>query len=400
MYTMEKILVLGAGFGGIRTALDLEKRLSKKAQITLVSNSHYHCYIPDLYDVATARLKNQDGYNSLKASVALHLEDLFKNKNITVIISKVLGINLPAKEVRLETQILTYDWLVIALGSTSAYFGIKGADQNSHPLKSAEDALKVRDDLDKLVSTSKEQGKTVNVAIAGGGFTGVEIAGALGKLLGSLGTITMVEAGNGVLGGMPDWARRKALEKLQELKVSIRLDCPIKEVTASEILTDNGNIPFNYLIWTAGIKGIDLAEGIKGVELGKKNQIPVGEDLSVPGYPNVFVVGDMAQVGSPEKGFVPQTAWAAIAEAKVAAENICLKMEGKNTRPFVSPKNEFVVPIGELFALTNAFGLKIEGAIAWMIKEFIALRYLISITGIKNAFQTWRKEIEVDILDH
>jgi NADH:ubiquinone reductase (H+-translocating) len=369
----------------------------------LVNDSHFHCYIPDLYEVSTALLKGdkKSDYNLLKSSVDLHLETLFKDKKVKLIIDKVLGIDLEKKSVKLQKDSLEYDYLVVALGSSSAFFGIPGADNFSHPLKTAEDALNIRNDLYELVQSAKGEGKSLNVVIAGGGFTGVELSGAMGPLLQKHGSITVVEATGNVLGGMPKWAQVDALKKLKSLKVDVRLNCAIKKVENDKLMIEGGEeIAFDYLIWTAGVKGIDLKDGVLGIELGKKSQIPVKDDLSVEGFPEVFVVGDFAQIGNPEKGFVPQAAWAAIAEAETAARNIRLTINDERLTSFVSPKSQFVVPIGERFALTNAFGFQIEGIIAWFIKLFITLRYFVLITSVGTALRIWKEEVEVDIMEH
>lgn len=245
----------------------------------------------------------------------------------------------------------------------------------------------------------RQPGKT-EIVIAGGGFTGVELSGAMGPLLEHRGKITVIEATGNVLGGMPAWAQKAALRKLKSLKVNVKLNCAIKEVKAKEILVGGEKIPYDYLIWTAGVKGIDLKKGIQGVELGKKAQIPVGDDLSVPAHPEVFVVGDFAQIGNPGTGFVPQAAWAAIAEGEVVAKNIVARVNGQKTRKFNPPKSQFVVPVGEHFAITNASNLKLVGVWAWFIKQFIALRYFLSIMPFSDAWQIFRREVIVDIMEH
>jgi NADH dehydrogenase len=395
---MLKILVLGGGFGGVRAALDLSKRV--KGEITLVNSTHFHCYIPELYDVATAFLKNpqQKDLKRLKGSVDIHLEDIFKGTRVKVLVDRVEGIDLEKRSVRLANGELEYDYLVVALGSSSNYFGIKGAEEFSHPLKDAYDALNVRNDLDEMVKGA--EGRTLEVVIAGGGFTGVELAGAMGRLVEGVGKITVVEATGEVLGGMPKWAREDALRCLKKQKVEVKLNCPIKEVKAHTMVADDGEVPFDYLIWTAGVKGIELKNGIKGVELGKKGQLQVLKDLSLEKYPEVFVAGDMAEFENGDKGYVPAAAWAAIAEAKTAARNVECRIKNLKLSNFNPPKSVFIVPIGDRFALSNAFGMRFKGIIGWVLKQGATLRYLFSIMPISEAIKLWGQEVEVDILEH
>jgi NADH:ubiquinone reductase (H+-translocating) len=400
----KKILILGGGFAGVRAALNLAE-LGKSHQITLVSNTHNHCFVPDLYEVATTYLKNPHlrDYQKLIGTVDLHLEDIFGDKDVLTLIDQVKKIDLSGKQVFfVNSEPQNYDFLVIALGSVTEYFGVEGAENFSHPLKSAQDALNIRNDLDELIIRSKKEDRTAKVVIAGGGFTGVELAGAMGKLLQNKAELTVVEGMDKVLNGMPEWAQTAALKKLQKLKVNVKLNCKATSVTENLLNIENQEpVSFDYLIWTTGVRGTPVSEGINGVEVNKRGRIELKEDLSIGAFPEVFVLGDIGQLNDAAgKPVVPQTAWAAIEEGKLAAQNIKLKISNQPTLNYKPHAPAFIVPVGYGYALTNAFGLKISGIIAWCAKQFATIRYLKSVLGLSRAMNIWEKDVEIDLLEH
>lgn len=403
----KKIVVLGGGFGGVRAALDLRRKLPK-AQITLVNQTPYHTYIPDLYEVATAVLHQERkiDFIHLEGTVNIPLINIFKGKRVEVVIDGVNGVDLEKKEVSTADHgKLPYDFLVIALGSTTSYFNIEGAWENSHPLKVLEDALNVRNDLSEAVTRVKGDEK-VEVVIAGGGFTGVELAGALNKVLKKKGRVTILEASDTVLAGMPQWAQQRTLKKLKRGRVKVKLGCGISKVLPKEVICATGEkISYDYLVWTTGVKAIELRSGIKNQEpeegkvalFNKKGQIITQADLSIEDHPEVFVVGDIAGImdEKKERNIVPTTAWAAIDEAKIAALNIQKRLHQKATTPYKPPHPAFIVPVGKKYALSNAFNLRFKGVIAWCMKLYASLRYLKSILPLFQALRVWIQGVEI-----
>lgn len=394
-----KILILGAGFGGVRAALDLSKKLPK-ATIKVINQTHYHTYIPDLYEVATAVLHQERkvDFKDLEGTVNIPLNKILRRKNVEVVQDVVTGIDLGKKSVSTQEHgAIKYDFLVIALGSTTSYFNIPGAWEYSHPLKVLEDALNVRNDLSEAVRRVKGD-ERIEVVIAGGGFTGVELAGALNKVVRKKGRITILEAADTVLPGMAPWAQKKAIQKLKRGKVKINLGSGIASVEEKRIICTTGEkVPYDYLVWTTGVKGIELRAGVKGVELNKKNQIITQRDLSLEKHSEVFVVGDIAGImdEKKEKPIVPTTAWAAIGEAKVVARNIQRKIDGKATYIYTPPSPAFIVPVGRRYALSNAFHLRWVGIEAYLMKLFASFRYLKSILPFWGALGVWLKGVRI-----
>src|SRR5258708_3534081 len=182
------IVVAGAGFGGVRAALDLAKNLPS-AKITLINNNPYHCFNPNLYELAAIKLQHEGKleFQNLQGAFSIPLELIFQNSQVEVIIQKISQIDLEQKQVWIGTHQLKFDFLVLSLGSKTNYFGVPGAKDFSHPFKTAEDALNIHNDLEERVS----MGQLPKVVIAGGGFTGVEIAGQLKEFLPKDSTVTI-----------------------------------------------------------------------------------------------------------------------------------------------------------------------------------------------------------------
>jgi NADH:ubiquinone reductase (H+-translocating) len=389
-----KIIIAGAGFGGVRAALDLNKLLPD-ADVTLINSNALHTYIPDLYEVASANITSTHlvEQQHLRGTVAIPLDLIFRNTKVRVVIDQILGIDLNQKVLQTSQQNLNYDYLILSLGSTTNYFGITGAQEYSHPLKSVGDALKIRNDLHQIVLSSKKP----RIVIAGGGFTGVELAGELQEMLKFGCSLTIVEAGPSILMGMPDWAQQDSLKRLQKLQVNILTKHQIKEVSANSLLCDTGEeIEFDYLIWTTGVQGQPLSNNILGVERTKKNQISVDQNLSIPTHPEVFVVGDLAEFLDPQtQKPMAITARTAIDQAKFAARNLVSKVKNQTMKSYQVPAPWFVVPVGGKMALSTVFGVKLTGFLAWVLKELVALKYFLSILPFFTALNLWWQGVEV-----
>ncbi len=398
MTDSKKILILGAGFGGVRVALDLSKT---SADLTLVNNTSFHTYIPSLYEVANAVMsKNKRvDFKNLASTVNIPLKTIFENKKVKLIEDQVTGIDLTKRQVKLAKQsALEYDYLVIALGSTTSYFGIKGSADYSHPLKNLEDALNIRDDIQELIWQHKESigNPPFEIVVAGGGFTGVEFAGKLTGVLKKTGNVTILEGSKTVLPGMPAWAEKVALKRLTKLGVKVKLNWLIGEVSQDKITsTTSESLNYDYLVWTTGVRGVALPE-LTGLEPTKRGQLQVTSLLNTESYPEVFVVGDMAEYfDATHKSYAPPAAWAAISQAETIAKNVKASLSGQSLRPFVLPKSVFVVPIGRMYAVSNWLDLKLIGLIPWMMKHAVSLKYLVSILPLTKAFLIWFKGLRI-----
>lgn len=396
------IVIAGAGFGGVRAALDLAKLLPDQ-KITLINDTPYHCFHPDLYEVATTVLDKERkvDFKNLEGTVRVPLKQIFRNKNVEIIVDKVLTVDLTADSLTLkEGGRIDYDYLVLNFGSVTNFFEVPGAKEFSHELKDAEGALNIRNDIEELVSAGREP---IHIVVAGGGFTGVELSAALCNFLDQLskryqrqsGKITVVEGSESVLSGMPVWAQKKVSERMKRLDIRVLTDNLVQKVEEYKVYTSGGEVlDFNYLIWTTGIAGDNLEGKIKGVEFTKRGQIAVEPDLSVKSYPNVLVVGDLAECQDPQRGRpVAATAWAAISEGELAARNIKNIISDRESESYIPPAPSFVVPAGGRFAVSNALNLKIAGVFGWILKRLVSLNYFLSILSFGEALALWYKGV-------
>lgn len=392
---MKKIVIAGAGFGGIRAALDLTRFLPEE-KIILINGSPYHCYNADLYEVVSAVLPNERriDFKNLSGTVNIPLSQIFRNKNLDILIDTITEIDLNKRTLSMQnSEALEYDFLVLALGSANNYYDIEDATEFSHPLKTTEDALNIRNDLEELVSGSNT---TISVVIAGGGYTGVETAGQLASSLGFCVKILILEAAGNLLPGMPKWSQEAALKRLKRLGVEVKLNSTVRNISENRIYCGDSRIQFDYLIWTAGVIGADLNGQIKGVFFTNTRRVETKDDLSLEKYPNVFAIGDLAECPDKKRGcFVPATAWAAISEGSIAAKNILAKSKGEKNQNYSPPAPVFVVPVGRKYALSNFANFKITGSMGWFLKRIIALKYFLSILPFFEAISIWGKGVRI-----
>lgn len=398
----KKVVIAGAGFAGVRVALELYK--SKFVEVTLINESSYHCFHADLYEVATAILDKERkiDFQNLESTVNIPLKKIFKNKNVKLIIDKVVSINLVNNSLTTkDTGQIKCDYLALALGSTTNYLGIDGAKDFGHPLKTAEDALNIRNDIEELLTQAKN---SPTIAVAGGGFTGVELAGEMAIFLKKMArrlkkdkaNLVVIEGSNMLLPGMVEWAQQAALKRLNKLGVEVCMNKLIKKVEKDKLILENkAQMMFDYLIWTTGVTGVEVSAGLKELGVNKKNQIVTVGDLSIDSFPNVLVVGDFSECIDKNGCPIAQTAWAAITQGKLAAKNILAKIHGEESKNYQHFDLGFVVPIGGKYALSDVFNLKLAGLFAWIIKRLISLKYLLSILPVSDALSLWWKGVNI-----
>lgn len=404
MAERKRIVVAGGGFGGVRAALDLAWLLPSE-KITLINNTRHHVYHADLYELAGTVLEkeNKISFERVEGTVNIPLEQIFKDKNIEVVVDKIESVDLPGKFLMAkENGTVKFDYLVLALGSDTNFFGVRGAQDYSHQFKTVEDALNVRDDLEEKVRNSNSP---VSVVIAGGGFTGTELTASLVWFARKLSKkyqkpqpeITVLEGSDSILGGMPRWAQQKSLNRLKKLRVKVLLGHRISSISEGSLDCEEGeSFKYDYLIWTTGIQGSNLGGRIKGVEFNKKGQIHTEQDMSVKDYPEIFVIGDLVECMDIKRSCpTPATAWAAIGQAEIAAKNIKHRILEEPLVYYTPPDPVFVVPVGGRFTLYNFLGLQITGFPGWIFKRLVALKYFFSILPIWDAIKIWREGVKI-----
>jgi NADH dehydrogenase len=385
-----RVVIVGAGFAGLRLARKIFKH---DFQIVLIDRNNYHQFQPLFYQVATSGLE--------PSSISFPLRKIFqKVKNVFIRIAEVEKI-IPEKKI-LETSLGTvwYDYLVIATGATTNFFGMESFSKNSIPMKSVSEALFLRNTLlenfEKAVTLREknEVKKLLNVVVVGGGPTGVEVCGALAEMKKfvlpkdypeldfSHMTITLVEANSHLLHGMSKEAGQKAFKYLNELGVEVKLAHKVLSYNGEEVeLEDQENFRTKTLIWAAGVKG-QMPEGIGPECVVRGNRLKVNEFNQVTGFSDVFAIGDIASMKTDTYLFGhPQVAQVALQQATNLAKNL-LNIQNKiELIPFKYRDKGSMATVGRNRAVVDLQYFRFSGFPAWLVWMFI---HLMSIVGVKN----------------
>jgi len=389
-----RVVVIGGGFGGLRVARGLR---GVDADVTIVDAHNFHTFQPLLYQVATAGLDPDD--------VAHPLRGLFRgHDHIDVRVARVDDIDLDERIVRVSRgEPLPYDTLVIAAGTISADLGIDGVEEHTFALKSVADATRIRDHILAVFEAADIDAdfdrRQLDVAICGGGPTGVEMAGGLKDLYEhvlrkdfpdlpvSEARITVIEALDHLLDGFSDQSSTTAHATLEERDVRVMVGSPVERVERCCVHVQGGErVHAGTIVWATGVKAAPLAERL-GVELGKGGRIVVDHDLSVPGHPEVFAIGDIAV--DPDHP-LPQIAQPAIQGGRHVAEQIGRRLRGEPTEPFDYVDKGTMATIGRRAAVADLpIGLHLKGTIGWLAWLGLHLVYLIGKRNRLSVLVDW-----------
>ena len=386
----KRVVIVGAGFGGLKLAREIYK---KGFQVVLIDRNNYHQFQPLFYQVATSGLE--------PSSISFPLRKVFqKIKNVHIRIAEVENI-LPQEKL-IETTLGTvwYDYLVIATGATTNFFGMRGFEENGIPMKSVSEALFLRNSLLQNFEVAvterdpEELKKQLGVVVVGGGPTGVEVCGALAEMKKfvlpkdypeldfGLMDITLVEAAGQLLSGMSENAAQKSKKYLEDLGITVRVNCKVVDFDGSVIKLENGeNFNTKILIWAAGIKG-QMPQGINQDMIVRGNRIKVNQYNRVEGCENIFAIGDIAFMETEAYPFGhPQVAQVALQQAVLLATNLQAVRDSKELKAFRYADKGSMATVGRNRAVVDLHLLKFGGFMAWLIWMFI---HLMAIVGVKN----------------
>jgi NADH:ubiquinone reductase (H+-translocating) len=365
--TRPRVVVLGGGFGGIGAARELREA---DVELVLVDKHDYHTFQPLLYQLATGLLET--------TAVGHSLRDLVKDQdNATIHKAPITGIDLESREVRFEGLApVTYDFLVLALGAEVNYFGTEGAAEHAFPMYTLTDAVRLKNHvLGRWEAADKDSGLVedgaLTAVVVGGGPTGVETAGALAELYRDnfekdypnlpqeKARIVLAEAGEEIFAMFKPNLREYAREALEKRTVEVMTGARVQSVSPTRVTLASGEvIPAHTLVWGAGLQGNALVQSL-GIELQRGNRIAVGPDLELPGYPGVYVVGDMAAItDSTTQQVLPQLGSVALQSGEHVGETITRRVAGKSTKPFAYHDKGTMAAIGRHAAVVQMLGGK------------------------------------------
>jgi NADH:ubiquinone reductase (H+-translocating) len=398
MATRPHVVVIGAGFGGLAAA----KRLEREAvDVTLIDRHNYHTFQPLLYQVATAGLNPAD--------VGYAVRGLFRRQQRVVFRKgQVTGVDWDGHQVRLRDEPpIGFDHLIIAAGSATNYFGVPGAAEYAFPLYGLDDAVRVRNHLLGLYEAAEadpgliDEG-VLNLVIVGGGPTGVEVAGAMAELVTKVleqdfhdldahrTRVVLVEQAPHLLAPFRPGSRRYAHRVLEDRGVEVRLDTAVTAVGPDSLtFADGTRLHTRLVVWAAGVRASTLADGL-GATQGRGGRITVADDLSIPGFPNAFAVGDVADIDDGHGGRLPQLAQVAIQGGEHAADQVLATIARRPHQPFRYHDKGTMATIGRRAAVAELpRGVRLTGSVAWLAWLVLHLVYLLGVRNRVSVFLNW-----------
>jgi NADH dehydrogenase len=395
------VVVLGAGFGGLTFCKHFH---AADARITLVDRTNHHLFQPLLYQVATCGLSAPDIAQPIRSILS-------EREDITVLLDKVTGFDLAQKKVLLEKNSIGFDFLVLAMGGHTGYFGHPEWEQFAPGLKSLDDALRIRSHV--LLAFEKaeneantaEHDKLMTIVVVGGGPTGVELAGSFAELTRSVlshdfrridptqARIILIEGAPRILSHLPPELSASAQRQLEALGVRVRTSTSVKNIRENEVELASGEIIHaGNILWAAGVSATPLAKKL-GVEVDRAGRVKVNPDLSLPKHPEIFAIGDMALVLEKDGKLVPGVSPAAMQMGKHVAkiiENAIHFGDKAPARPaFKYWDKGTMATIGRSAAVAWVGRFKFSGLLAWLAWLFIHLIFLIGFRSRVAVFFNW-----------
>ena len=382
------VVIVGAGFGGLEAAKLLTK---EPVRMTVIDRTNHHLFQPLLYEVATAALSPADIAAPIRGILG-------RCKNTEVILAEVKAVNVAAKTVNLGDQEISYDYLILATGSRHSYFGHDEWERLAPGLKSLEDAVEIRRRLllafeyAEKITDEAAKAAAMTFVIIGGGPTGVEMAGAIAEIARytldkdfkhidpSSARVILVEGDERIISGFPADLSAKAMAQLKDLGVEVRTGIHAKNLTEAGLEVGDEFIPCRLKIWAAG-NAASFVGKTMGVPVDKAGRVIVNEDLTIPGHPEVQVIGDLAsfthQGGKPLPGVSP----VAMQQGRHAARNILALMDSRKPLRFRYWDKGSMATIGRNKAVADLNFIHLSGKPAWLVWLFVHIIFLV---GFRN----------------
>ena len=392
-----RVVIVGAGFGGLECA---HRLAGAPVSITLVDRRNHHLFQPLLYQVATASLATSE--------IAWPIRYLMRDRReVTTLFANVNGVNAQSKRVLLDDgDTLPYDTLILATGARHAYFGHDEWEPFAPGLKTLEDATTLRRRI--LVAFERAERETdperrealLTFVIIGAGPTGVELAGTIADLAKDTlapdfrnidtrkARVVLIEAGPRVLAGFPDDLSAYAQASLESLGVEVKLGQPVTECSADGVVYGDNKLEARTIIWAAGVRASRAAEWLSA-PADRAHRLEVLPDLTVPGHPDIFAIGDTVTIAGPDGKPVPGIAPAAKQQGRYAAATIKARLNGGTLPPFRYKHAGSLAQIGKRLAVIDFGRIKLRGTIAWWIWGIAHIYFLIGLRNRLSVALSW-----------
>ncbi len=383
-----RVVIVGGGFGGLLAARTVARN---PVQVTLIDRQNFHTFQPLLYQVATAGLS--------PGEIAAPIRWILRSRrNVEVLMSEVQDFDLSRKVVKLPDGEVAYDYLIVASGASHAYFGHDEWEPFAPGLKTIEDALEIRRRVllafelaERQAADGKEQVQ-LNFVVVGGGPTGVELAGTLAEIARRAlanefrsidprkTRIVLLEGGLRILPAYPEDLSRSAEEQLRRLGVEVHTSALVTGIAPGAVQMGKTRWPAAVILWAAGVAASPLGKKL-GAPVDRAGRVLVNPDLSLPGHPEVFVIGDLAALKDENGKWLPGVAPVAMQEGKATAHNIAAELRGEPRKNFHYFNKGNLATIGRAAAVAEFGKIHISGFVAWLAWLFIHIFFLI---GFRN----------------
>lgn len=382
------VVIVGAGFGGLRAARRLRRA---PVDVLLVDRHNYHLFQPLLYQVATAGLEPEQIARPVRAI-------LRRQRNLEFRMTEVTGLEPAAKRVLTSDGAIGYDYLILAVGGETNFFGLESVVRHGYGLKDVPEAIRIRNHVLRaferamLERDPERRRAALTFVVVGGGPTGVEMAGALSELIRLVlmkdyprlnvtdVRVLLLEATDRLLGPMPARLRDAAAETLWRKHVEVRFGATVADYDGARVLLKSGEvIPAGSLIWAAGVKAVSLTARL-GLPTARQGRVPVSPTLDVPGHPDIYVIGDAAYLEARGEA-LPMMAPVALQMAETAATNIARRLAGQPPTPFAYRDPGSLATIGRNAAVAYIRGIAFTGFPAWVVWLLV---HIIQLIGFRN----------------
>lgn len=391
--TRPKVVIVGAGFGGLEAAKSLAH---EDVDVTVIDRRNHHLFQPLLYQVATAALSPADIAAPIRSILA-------RAKNVRVLLDGVCAVMVPERAVRLDSgRVVHYDWLVLATGARHSYFGRDAWSRFAPGIKTIEDATDVR----RRVLLALERAETeadkrardalLTFVVIGGGPTGVEMAGAIAELARKsvsrdfrsitphCSRVILIEAGSALLPAFPERLQRATLHALEQLGVEVRLRAPVTRIEANLVSIGDEAVPAHTIVWAAGVEASPAAEWL-GVAADRSGRVKVVPELHIPNHSNIFAIGDTAACAGRDGRPLPGIAPVAKQQGRYVADRIL----GRARRPFRYRDYGNLATIGRSRAVADFGRIRVSGFAAWLIWCVAHVWFLVGFRSRLSVMLSW-----------